>query len=49
MIVVKIGGGKGLNLAGLCEDVAALLRAGQRLVLVHGGAETTDELAAALG
>ena len=49
MIVVKIGGGKGLNLAGLCEDVAALLRAGQRLILVHGGAETTDELAAALG
>ena len=49
MIVVKMGGGKELNLAGLCQDVAALLRAGQRLVLVHGGAETTDELAAALG
>ncbi len=49
MIVVKIGGGAGLNLAGLCQDVAALRREGQRLLLVHGGAETTDALAQALG
>jgi acetylglutamate/LysW-gamma-L-alpha-aminoadipate kinase len=49
MIVVKIGGGKGLNLTGLCQDVAALWHEGQRLLLVHGGAETTDALAAALG
>jgi acetylglutamate/LysW-gamma-L-alpha-aminoadipate kinase len=49
MIVVKIGGGKGLNLDGLCQEIANRLRQGERLVLVHGGAETTDELAAALG
>ena len=49
MIVVKIGGGQNLNLDGLCQDIAELQRAGQKLVLVHGGAETTDALATALG
>ena len=49
MIVVKVGGGRELNLAGLCQDLAGLWGEGQRLILVHGGAETTDALAAALG
>ena len=49
MIVVKVGGGKDLNVDAIVDDIAALLAAGQRLLLVHGGAETTNEVAAALG
>ncbi len=49
MIVIKIGGGRDLNLDGLCRDVAQRYQAGKRTILVHGGAETTDELATALG
>ncbi len=49
MIVIKIGGGRDLNLDGLCRDVATRVCGGERIILVHGGAETTDELAAALG
>lgn len=49
MIVIKIGGGRDLNLDGLCRDVAQRYHAGERTILVHGGAETTDELATALG
>lgn len=49
MIVIKIGGGRDLNLDGLCHDIADLRAAGQQVILVHGGAETTDALAEALG
>jgi acetylglutamate/LysW-gamma-L-alpha-aminoadipate kinase len=49
MIVVKVGGGAGIDYANLCADLAALWRAGQRLVLVHGGSDETNRLAEALG
>ncbi len=49
MIVVKVGGGKDLNIDAVVADIAALTAAGQSLLLVHGGAETTNEVAAALG
>jgi len=49
MIVVKVGGSAGIDLAAVCADVAALLRAGQQLVLVHGGSARTNEVAAQLG
>jgi acetylglutamate/LysW-gamma-L-alpha-aminoadipate kinase len=49
MIVVKVGGGKDLNVAGIVADLAELLRSGRQIILVHGGAETTNEVAAALG
>ena len=49
MIVVKVGGSEGIDLAAVCRDVAALLRQGQRLVLVHGGSHRTNEVATALG
>lgn len=48
-MVIKIGGGRDLNLDGLCRDVAQRYHAGDWTILVHGGAETTDALAAALG
>lgn len=49
MIVIKVGGGKDLNVDAVVADIAALHQAGKPLLLVHGGAETTNEVAAALG
>jgi acetylglutamate/LysW-gamma-L-alpha-aminoadipate kinase len=49
MIVVKVGGGAGMDYDALCADVAELWRAGQRLVLVHGGSNETNLLAERLG
>ena len=49
MIVIKVGGGKDLNIDAVVQDVVQLRSAGEELLLVHGGAETTNEVAAALG
>jgi acetylglutamate/LysW-gamma-L-alpha-aminoadipate kinase len=49
MIVIKVGGGEGIDLDAVCEDVAKLRRQGEQLVLVHGGSHLTNEVAAALG
>ena len=49
MIVIKVGGGKDLNIDAVIADIATLRTAGQELLLVHGGAETTNEVATALG
>lgn len=49
MIVVKVGGGKDLDVEAIADDVASLHAAGKRMILVHGGAETTNEVAEALG
>lgn len=49
MIVVKVGGGAGMDYDALCADAAELHRAGRRLVLVHGGSNETNLLAEQLG
>ena len=49
MLVIKVGGGKELNIDAIVGDVVALRDAGQELILVHGGAETTNDVAEALG
>ncbi len=49
MIVVKVGGGQDLNIDAIVADLVALNVAGQPMILVHGGAETTNEVAEALG
>ncbi len=49
MIVVKVGGGAGIAYDALCADLATLMRAGQRVVLVHGGSHETNTLAERLG
>ncbi len=49
MLVIKVGGGKDLNIDAVVADIADLVRSGQPLILVHGGAETTNEVAEALG
>ena len=49
MLVVKVGGSAGIDLDAVCHDVASLVKEGQRLVLVHGGSQRTNEVAEALG
>src|SRR5438874_7251396 len=49
MIVVKIGGARGINLDDVCADVAALAKEGQRVVLVHGAGHEADDLGERLG
>jgi acetylglutamate/LysW-gamma-L-alpha-aminoadipate kinase len=49
MIIIKAGGGKDLNINAIVTDIAQLRAGGQELILVHGGAETTNEVAEALG
>ena len=49
MIVVKIGGSAGIDVHSICVDVAALIREGQQLVLVHGGSARTNQVAEQLG
>src|ERR1700694_4155109 len=48
MIVIKAGGGAGVNLDAICDDAAALVQVGQPLILVHGTSQAADELAARL-
>ncbi len=49
LLVVKIGGGRGLRPEWVCQDVAALVGAGRRVVLVHGASARADELGLRLG
>jgi [amino group carrier protein]-L-2-aminoadipate 6-kinase len=49
MIVVKVGGGTTLDVDAVVADIVALRRAGTELLLVHGGAQTTNQVAEALG
>lgn len=49
MIVVKVGGSAGIDYDAVCADIAELWKAGQKLVLVHGGSGETNRVAQALG
>ena len=49
MIVVKIGGSAGVDLDAVCRDLAELTKAGQQLILVHGGSHETNMLSEKLG
>ncbi|OGO05108.1 MAG: acetylglutamate kinase [Chloroflexi bacterium RBG_13_56_8] len=49
MIVVKVGGSEGIDLDAVCQDIAALYKEGERLVLVHGGSHRTNVVAEQLG
>lgn len=48
-MVVKIGGAEGLDFAAVCEDLAAIVAAGRRVVVVHGGSAAASALGSALG
>ena len=49
MIVLKIGGTNGVNFDSVTRDVAEHVRAGQRLVVVHGGSGETNAISEQLG
>ncbi|MGD0266911.1 MAG: [LysW]-aminoadipate kinase [Candidatus Methylomirabilota bacterium] len=49
MLVVKIGGGSGTQIDPTVADLTEILRAGRRLVLVHGASGETNLLAEKLG
>jgi [amino group carrier protein]-L-2-aminoadipate 6-kinase len=49
MIVVKVGGGLSLDIDAIVADLVTLRANGQKLMLVHGGAQTTNAVAEALG
>lgn len=46
MIIIKIGGGKEVNLKGVVEDLATLT---ERFIIVHGANAVRDEIAAKMG
>jgi len=46
MLLIKIGGGKDLNLAGIVKDLAAL---NEKFIIVHGANALRDDLAKKLG
>lgn len=49
VIVIKIGGSRGINMEYVCDDAAELFKAGQKLILVHGAGNEANELGEKLG
>lgn len=49
MIVVKIGGSRGINMDSVCSDVAALEKERVQVVLMHGAGNEANELGEKLG
>ena len=49
LIVIKIGGGEGIELDAALAEIDGLVRAGTRVVLVHGGSHETNVLSEKLG
>jgi acetylglutamate/LysW-gamma-L-alpha-aminoadipate kinase len=49
MIIVKVGGSEGIDYDAVCDDIAQLVKEGERLILVHGGSSMTNEVSEALG
>ncbi|MFK7758551.1 MAG: [LysW]-aminoadipate kinase [Phycisphaerales bacterium] len=48
-IVVKVGGGQGIDPTALTQEITALTKSGVRVVLVHGGSHDTNIIADELG
>lgn len=44
MLLIKIGGGKGINWEGICRDVSSLVAESQ-VIVVHGASARRDEMA----
>lgn len=49
MLVIKLGGTSELDIEAICKDVAALVKRGQKAVLVHGGSYETNVISKRLG
>jgi acetylglutamate/LysW-gamma-L-alpha-aminoadipate kinase len=48
-VVIKVGGGEGIDLDSFADQFATLVRSGTRAVLVHGGSHETNVLSERLG
>jgi acetylglutamate/LysW-gamma-L-alpha-aminoadipate kinase len=48
-IIIKIGGGRGIDPRDNAREIAGLVNNGHRVIVVHGGSHETNELADALG
>ncbi|MBX5450268.1 [LysW]-aminoadipate kinase [Thermogemmatispora sp.] len=48
-LVVKIGGGAGIDVEPIVDEVAQLIAGGEQVVLVHGGSQLTNQLSERLG
>ena len=49
LIVVKIGGGEGIDLESVCKDVATLFLGGRPMIMLHGGNYEANQVAEQLG
>jgi acetylglutamate/LysW-gamma-L-alpha-aminoadipate kinase len=49
LTVLKIGGAAEIGIAPACADIAAQVKAGQRLLIVHGGSDIANTLGTQLG
>ncbi len=49
MIVVKVGGAKGVSFAAICRDAARLIAEGETILFVHGGSAETNDISSQLG
>jgi acetylglutamate/LysW-gamma-L-alpha-aminoadipate kinase len=49
MLIVKVGGGAGISIEAVCQDVSTLVGQGERLILVHGASHETNLLSTRLG
>ena len=49
MIIVKVGGGEGVDTESVVADVAELVKQGRQIVLVHGGSHETNVISEKLG
>ena len=49
MLVIKIGGTNGVNIDAVIADIAAQIKAGQKLIVVHGGSGETNAISEQLG
>lgn len=49
IIVIKVGGGEGIDLTANLAEIAQRVRTGERIVLVHGGSHETNVLSERLG
>jgi acetylglutamate/LysW-gamma-L-alpha-aminoadipate kinase len=49
VIVVKVGGSAGIDYDSVCSDLASLVKAGNQIILVHGGSAETNRISEKLG
>src|SRR5260370_1868660 len=49
LLVVKIGGGASVATANILDELTLSIKAGQRVVLLHGGSDLTNKLSQRFG